>query len=298
MATQARPRRAHFWPEWLLSNTLFRLLCAALFVGAGFVVAQLALNGLRAAGVLAGRTQLSLAAFALFVPLTYGAYRMYLALAERRAPAELGGAGAARELGAGLAGGLALFALVIGALWLIGAYRVVGTNGWAVLVAALASASASAFVQELLFRGVLLRIASARLGAWPAIALSLLLFGAAHLAGPGASALSTAGAMAAGLLFAGAFMCTGRLWLAIGLHAAWDFANDGVFGVAVAGMSGQPIPGLLRAELRGPDLLTGGAFGVEASAVAVAVVLLAALALLAQARRVALRQDQPSGTGV
>jgi hypothetical protein len=45
------------------------------------------------------------------------------------------------------------------------------------------------------------------------------------------------------------------------------------------------ISGLLKGSLTGPSLLTGGAFGAEASVVAVVVCLAAGIALLGLARR-------------
>jgi hypothetical protein len=56
-----------------------------------------------------------------------------------------------------------------------------------------------------------------------------------------------------------------------------------VFSVPVSG--GKAAAGLLVTERHGPEWLTGGAFGLEASAVAMAVVTVAGLALLALAMR-------------
>jgi hypothetical protein len=57
---------------------------------------------------------------------------------------------------------------------------------------------------------------------------------------------------------------------------------DTVFSVTV---SGHPSRGLLQATLAGPDWLSGGAYGVEGSAVALAVVTAASLILISLARR-------------
>jgi membrane protease YdiL (CAAX protease family) len=62
-----------------------------------------------------------------------------------------------------------------------------------------------------------------------------------------------------------AYVLTRRLWLPIGIHAAWNFTQGGIFSVAV---SGGKTTGLLEATLTGPEWLTGGAFGAEASVVA------------------------------
>jgi uncharacterized protein len=57
---------------------------------------------------------------------------------------------------------------------------------------------------------------------------------------------------------------TGNLWLAIGLHAAGDFAETFIYSVPDSGMmaTGQ----LLNSSVHGPRWLTGGSVGPEGSA--------------------------------
>ena len=64
---------------------------------------------------------------------------------------------------------------------------------------------------------------------------------------------------------------------------AWNFTQAGVFSGAVSGAFEQP--GLLKARLEGPELLTGGAFGMEASLVALLVCTAAGVAILIMAVR-------------
>ena len=79
-----------------------------------------------------------------------------------------------------------------------------------------------------------------------------------------------------GVLLALAYAATRSLWLPIGLHFGWNFTEGGIFGAAV---SGGLSDGLIRAPLAGPPLITGGAFGPEASLAALAVSLSASIAL-------------------
>ena len=71
--------------------------------------------------------------------------------------------------------------------------------------------------EELLFRGVLQPALTQRLGTWPGLLLTAALFGAAHLP---FSALFALLAAVAGLGYGLAFHYSGRLSLAIALHAA------------------------------------------------------------------------------
>ena len=137
----------------------------------------------------------------------------------------------------------------------------------------------SGVFEEILFRGIVLRQLEAWLGSWIALALSSALFGGLHIMNPGATWFSSVAiAVEAGILLGAAYLLTRRLWLAIGIHAAWNFTQGWVFSVPVSG--GEAPLGLLITRRLGPDLLTGGDFGLEASVVAMVVATLAGVILL------------------
>ncbi len=203
--------------------------------------------------------------------VSLGAYVVFVRVVERRPVTELALAGAAGELVRGVLLGALLFAVTIGLLWALGFYRVTGTNPLGVILPVLALSIVSGVSEELIFRGILFRIMEEGLGSVLALALSRLLFGLLHLANPNATLWGgLAIAIEAGLLLGAVYMLTRRLWLAIGLHFAWNFVQGGVFGVAV---SGNAVEGLFESTLTGPPLLSGGAFGAEASVFAVLVCL-------------------------
>ena len=212
-------------------------------------------------------------------------YAALVRLVERRDPVELHSRGAARLLGLGALGGAGLFGATMAVLWAIGAWRLDGRGaaGPGAVAAAVVSALTAGCVEEVLMRGVLFRIVEEYLGSWIALGASALFFGLAHVFNPGAGVVSTlAIALEAGVLLAAAFMWTRRLWAVIGLHAAWNFVEGGVFGASV---SGYAAPGILAGRFRGGAVLTGGAFGPEASLVAVAWCLAAGATLAWLARR-------------
>jgi membrane protease YdiL (CAAX protease family) len=266
----------------VLQFPLVRIIVAVLFVGFGFLVGQTALNLLRSAFSITNIELAILLAFILVTPITYFAYWAYVHYLEKRKLFELDPSNAFQEFGVGSLIGLVLFALGIGLLWLFGFYRFIGFDlVWISLISTLVGALVSAFVQELIFRGIIYRITEEWLGTCWAVAISTLMFGLIHLTSSGATIFSAlALALQAGILLAAAYALTHRLWMVLGIHMAWDFANDGIFGVGVAGQTGQPIQGLLQARLSGPDLLTGGSFGVEASVITLVIVLIAGILLL------------------
>lgn len=145
------------------------------------------------------------------------------------------------------------------------------------------SMASVAVTEELLFRGVVHRILEERTGSIVAIAVSSLIFGLTHLVNGNATLWGTlAVAVEGGALLAIAYTATRSLWLPIGLHFAWNFTQSGVFGIAVSGADVEP--GLLRTVLSGPEVLTGGTFGPEASLFALLCCLVPAVWLLRQVR--------------
>jgi len=211
------------------------------------------------------------------------AYRVYVKLIERRRGVEFGAQGAVRELGSGLVIGAALFSATIGVLAALGLYTVQGWRDPAVLIAPLALSVGAAVIEELLFRGVIFRIIEASLGTWIALVISAVLFGLVHLGNPNATwRAATAISLEAGVMLAAAYVLTRRLWLPIGIHAAWNFTQGGIFSVAV---SGGKTDGLLVATLNGPSWLSGGEFGAEASVVAMLLCTALGLWLLVLAAR-------------
>ncbi len=198
--------------------------------------------------------------------LGIAAYAAYVRRIERRPVAELALPGAGRELGSGVVLGASLFALTIGTLALLGCYRADGRHDLSIVAIPLVAAIGTACIEEIVFRGIVFRIVEGALGTWIALILSSAIFGLLHLVNPHAT---LQGAVAivfeAGVMLAAAYVLTRRLWLPMGIHAGWNFTQGGIFGVSV---SGQPATGLLEGTLSGPEWLSGGVFGAEASIVA------------------------------
>ncbi|MBO0748953.1 MAG: CPBP family intramembrane metalloprotease [Porphyrobacter sp.] len=194
--------------------------------------------------------------------------------------------GAWKELGAGLLTGFLLFSVMTGIVALLGGIEVVGTRPfgktqfweWAAL------GVASGIFEETLFRGILLRQLERLVGTWWALAATSVLFGGVHMLNPDATWTGAVSIMVeAGILLGAAYLYTRRLWLAAGLHAAWNFTQAWVFSVPVSG-TGQSI-GILVTRRTGPEWLTGGDFGLEASLAAVLVATVAGVFLLWKAHR-------------
>ncbi len=159
-----------------------------------------------------------------------------------------------------------------GALWLVGF----------LLVGLLEEYLTRGYLQYTLTRGFagLYRVIfktphSEALGFWTAAVLFSILFGLGHTGNPGESPIGEVCAGAAGLLFCFSLWRTGSLWWAIGFHAAWDWSQSFLYGVADSGLIVQHH--LLATHPTGKPILSGGSTGPEGSVFVIVVMLLAVI---------------------
>jgi membrane protease YdiL (CAAX protease family) len=176
--------------------------------------------------------------------------------------------GGLRNLLLGIGYGAGIMGLVVAVEAIFGVYSITGPGDTVNLLPELVALGLfPAISEEIFFRGILFRWCEELGGSWFALALTSAFFGLAHLGNPNATAFSSfAIAVEAGILLGGAYMLTRSLWLPMGLHAAWNITQGEIFDVPVSGLS---MDGLVNARIQGPELLSGGQFGFEASIVAV-----------------------------
>ncbi|MFB6720401.1 lysostaphin resistance A-like protein [Kribbella sp. NPDC056345] len=211
-------------------------------------------------------------------------YRWVVRRTERRDVTEAAWSGAAAAVGRGLLIGLGMFVAVIANIALLGGYHVAGWGSVSGALALFGFTAATAVTEELMYRGVLFRIIEGRLGTWAALGLTAALFGLSHLLNANATLWGAlAIAVEAGGMLGAAYVATRNLWVPIGIHFAWNFAEGGIFGTEISGNNTPQ--GLLDGVLSGPSMLTGGAFGPEGSVYSVGAGLLVTIAFLWLARR-------------
>lgn len=216
--------------------------------------------------------------------LVWFGYRFYVRHIEKRQPTELAMQGMARELGIGLLLGAGLVAATFAVLAALGVYRFDGVNALGVtMLIPLAELVLVGMAEEMMFRGVIFGVTERSLGSKAAIVISALLFGLGHLPNDGVSLLAIAVIAAYGVMQAALYMKTRRLWACIGTHIGWNYCVGQVFSSTVSGHASTG--GLLRGELAGTAMLTGGAFGVEGSLIPLVLIGAAAAFWLRRAGR-------------
>ncbi len=231
----------------------------------------------------AGNAALQFVGLLVAAVTALGCYALAVRLGEGRGASELAPRPALPGLAIGAVMGLLMMCILMGVLAATGAYdiAVVGaTPAWA----GLGLAVQAAVTEELWMRALLLRLLWRAFGPIPAFAVSALVFGGIHLASPGATPLAGATVAMAGLMFCAFYALTGRLWVPIGLHLAWNLAQGYLFGATVSGgnLGGSIL--LSTAHPGAPAWLTGGTFGPEASVIALILVTLVTVGSLLMAR--------------
>ncbi|MGH9602307.1 MAG: lysostaphin resistance A-like protein, partial [Terriglobales bacterium] len=191
-----------------------------------------------------------------------------------------------RESLLGTALGAGLVTLAVVAIAILGsvafrridAGRPLGVLLWSLALQLLVLAVA-AMLEEVAFRGYpFQRLVE---GAGPVWALIILngLFGAVHLGNPHASFWGFLNTVAIGIVLGIAYLRTRALWLPWGIHFGWNATLGVGFGLPVSGT--LQFQTVVAGTAEGPVWLTGGGYGIEASATGAVVILIGLVAVIA-----------------
>jgi len=187
--------------------------------------------------------------------------------------------------------GLLLGAALIGAAFVtllhLGMADVRAGTGFEGLGPAMIVPMATAMGEELLFRVILFGILEEIAGSLLAIVISAAVFGVAHAANPGANPFAVfALSVELGVMLSLAYMLTGNIWIAIGIHAGWNFMQGFVLGAQDSGL--RDPHSYFQTTFSGPDVFTGGSFGLEGSIITLGICVIASgvfLVLIARRQR-------------
>jgi membrane protease YdiL (CAAX protease family) len=135
-----------------------------------------------------------------------------------------------------------------------------------------------AMMEELMFRGYPFQRLVEGLGAAQAIVVMSVLFGVVHLWNPHASVWGFSNTLAIGVLLSLGYLRTRALWLPWGVHLGWNLTLGMIFGLPVSGITQFAV--VVKGTAKGPLWLTGGAYGLEASALGTVLVLLGIVILM------------------
>lgn len=141
----------------------------------------------------------------------------------------------------------------------------------------------SAMAEEVVFHGYLFQTLLRGIGPLATLLLTSMLFALIHLGNtPQLHLLGLVNIGLAGVMFGMLYLRMGTLWLLIGMHAGWNFAQF-FFGLPSSGIT-LALSTPLTTTLAAIPWLTGGTFGLEGGA-GISVLLLGLLAIITYSRR-------------
>jgi membrane protease YdiL (CAAX protease family) len=170
-----------------------------------------------------------------------------------------------------------------GASFAPGLLRTMGLTALGIRFLSLVAYFVQGPAEEVLFRGWLLPVIGARYRPWIGVLVSSLIFSLAHAGTNGITLLGFLNLFLFGVFAAVYALTEGGLWGIGAWHAVWNWAMGDLLGFA---NDGTPHAGLLSSvKANGPDIITGGAFGLEGGLACTAVFLIAIVIVGAQTRR-------------
>ena len=119
----------------------------------------------------------------------------------------------------------------------------------------------AALVEDLFHRGLILRVCENWLGTHIAILIAMLVE-LQHIFNPNTNLFSLLNYLIWGFTMAMLFIYTKRIWLPYFFHLGWNFAQP-FYGSNLTGT--DDMGSIIQSKFNGPELLTGGATGIEDS---------------------------------
>ena len=169
----------------------------------------------------------------------------------------------------GALAGVVMAASVALGMYLLGGMQVLGlaTTGSALALSALGWLIANILIgvaEEYWYRSYILQTLWKSLGFWPAASLIALNFAADHyFTKTGENIWDVITLVSLSLLLCYSVLSTGTLWFAVGFHVAFDYMQ--LFVIGTPNGAQVPVGRLMNVRFAGPEWLTGGALGTEAS---------------------------------
>lgn len=207
----------------------------------------------------------------------YFLFRLY----DKRKITELSLKYLSKEMFGGFIFGFSIISLSIFILYLLGQYQafsITTTHYSARMFTVLLFA---AIVEDLFHRGLILRVLENWLGTNIAIVIAMLVE-LQHLSNPASSILSLPLYFIWGFTMAMMFIYTKRIWLPYFFHIGWNFSQP-FYGSNLTGTN--DMGSIIQSKFTGPELLTGGAFGIEGSIFTPTFLLLIGITLYYRAKR-------------
>ena len=161
----------------------------------------------------------------------------------------------------GLTLGFLTISLSIFILYLLGYYQAISVTTTQYSIKLFTVLITAALIEDLFNRGLIVRELENWLGSNIAIVIGMLVE-TQHIFNPNANLFSLFFDLIWGFTLAMMFIYTKRIWLPFFFHLGWNFAQP-FYGSNLTGLN--DMGSIIQSKFNGPELLTGGAVGIENS---------------------------------
>ena len=212
---------------------------------------------------VSNETTIAVVIFCVRLITVYFAYILFVRIFEKRKADELSfDISTFKEFSLGGLIGLMTITVVIGLMWIMGSYSIIGINNSATVLDSFFYNFFFAFLQDIVYFAIIYRIIEKSLGSAIAVVIASVILGFKHLLFPGYTIWSAlAQTIEAGVLFSAFFILTRRIWLLFGFHFMWNFIQTGVIGDPKI----RELKSIFISNYSGSNIITGKPVGLEAS---------------------------------
>lgn len=204
-------------------------------------------------------------------------FRLY----EKRKITELSIKYLLKEMFGGFLLGFLAISLCIFILYLLGYYQVISITTTNYPVKLFTTLLVAALIEDLLHRGLIVREIENWLGTNVAIVIGMVVE-LQHIFNPHSNLFSLFLYLIWGFTMAMMFIYTKRIWLPYFFHVGWNFSQP-FYGSNLTGLDNMG--SIIQSKFNGPELLTGGAVGIEDSIFTATFLLLIGITLYYRAKR-------------
>jgi membrane protease YdiL (CAAX protease family) len=140
----------------------------------------------------------------------------------------------------------------------------------------------AAIVEDLFHRGLIVRVCENWLGTHLTLVIAMLVELQQHFFNPNFNLFSHFLSLIWGFTMAMMFIYTKRIWLPFFFHLGWNFAQP-FYGSNLSGLN--DMGSIIQSKFNGPELLTGGAVGIEDSIITLSFLLFIGIVLYYLAKK-------------
>ena len=216
--------------------------------------------------------------FIVLLAAYYYLFRLY----DKRKITELSIKYLFKEMFGGFFFGFFTISLSIFILYILGYYQAISISTDHYSIKFFTVLMFAALVEDLFHRGLIVRVCENWLGTNLTLVIAMLVELQLHIYNPNTNLFSLSLYLIWGFTMGMMFIYTKRIWLPFFFHLGWNFSQP-FYGSNLSGLS--DMGSIIQSKFNGPELLTGGAFGIENSIITLSFLLFIGITLYYLAKR-------------